>query len=214
MGEVLKDESIDPAPESGRTGAATVSTMSLARLAAAGDRAATGQLLRTLAPRLYRVVRAVLGGTHPDLDDVLQQSLIGFVQALPAFRGECDPLGYATIIAVRTAVATRKRSHLEQNRRADPPDAESTAGPESSPGEEVARQRRKDLLRELLSDLPVEQGEALAMRVVLGWSLKEIADYGHVPLNTVRSRLRLAKEALRRKIEADINLLDALEVST
>jgi RNA polymerase sigma-70 factor, ECF subfamily len=214
MAEVLKDEPIDPAPESGRSGTSSVSTMSLARLAATGDRAATGQLLRVLSPRLYRVIRAVLGGTHPDLDDVLQQSLIGFVQALPAFRGECDPLGYATIIAVRTAVAARKRAHIEQHRRGEPPDAESTAGPGSSPGDEVAVQRRKDILRDLLSELPIEQGEALAMRVVLGWSLKEIADYGHVPLNTVRSRLRLAKEALRRKIEADINLLDALEVAT
>lgn len=213
MGEILKDVTMDQAPESGRNGAAA-STMPLARLAAAGDRAATGQLLRTLTPRLYRVVRAVLGGTHPDVDDVLQQSLIGFVQALPAFRGECDPLGYATIIAVRTAVAARKRSHVEQHRRGEQPDAESVAGPGSSPGDEVAVQRRKNLLRELLADLPTEQGEALAMRVVLGWSLKEIADYGHVPLNTVRSRLRLAKEALRRKIEADINLLDALEVAT
>jgi RNA polymerase sigma-70 factor, ECF subfamily len=213
-GKALKDEPIDSAPESGRSGAASVSTMSLARLAAGGDRVATGQLLRALTPRLYRVVRAVLGGTHPDLDDVLQQSLIGFVQALPAFRGECDPLGYATIISVRTAVAARKRAHIEQHRRGDPPDAESTAAPSSSPGDEVAMQRRKGLLRDLLADLPTEQGEALAMRVVLGWSLKEIADYGHVPLNTVRSRLRLAKEALRRKIEADINLLDALEVGT
>jgi RNA polymerase sigma-70 factor (ECF subfamily) len=187
--------------------------MTLARLAAAGDRVATGQLLRALTPRLHRVVRAVLGGTHPDLDDVLQQSLIGFVQALPAFRGECDPLGYATIIAVRTAVAARKRSHIEQHRRGEPPDVETTAGPGSSPGDEVAVQRRKDILRDLLTDLPTEQGEALAMRVVLGWSLKEIADYGHVPLNTVRSRLRLAKEALRRKIEADVTLLDALEVA-
>src|SRR5271167_4898968 len=77
----------------------------LARAAATGDGAATGQLLRALAPRLGRVVRAVLGGAHPDVDDAVQQSLIGLVQALPAFRGDCEPLGYATIIAVRTAVA-------------------------------------------------------------------------------------------------------------
>jgi RNA polymerase sigma-70 factor (ECF subfamily) len=63
-----------------------------------------------------------------------------------------------------------------------------------------------------LADLPSEQAEALAMRVVLGWSLKEIAVYGSVPLNTVRSRLRLAKEALRRRIELAPHLASALEV--
>ena len=213
-GEVLNDNSIDPAPESGRTGTSPVATTSLARLAAAGDRAATGELLRTLTPRLYRAVRAVLGATHPDLDDALQLSLIGLVQALPAFRGECGPLEYATVIAVRAALVTRKRAHIAQHRRGDPPDAESTAGPGSSPEDELALQRRKGLLRDLLTDLPAEQGEALAMRVVFGWSRREIADYGRVPLNTVRSRLRLAKEALRRKIEADADLLDALKVAT
>src|SRR5581483_5675783 len=81
--------------------------MSLAKLAASGDKVATSKLLRLLAPRISRVVRAVLGAQHPDVDDAFQLSLIGFVQALPAFRGECDPAGYATTIAVRTALATR-----------------------------------------------------------------------------------------------------------
>ncbi len=208
----MKDERIDAAPNGVADGAPTVSTMALARLAATGDSVATGKLLRALAPRLHRVVRAVLGGTHPDLDDALQQSLIGFVHALPAFRGDCDPLGYATIIAVRTAVTARKRAHLEHARRGDPVEADSMPGHRSSPSDDVDSQRRKDLLRDLLADLPSEQAEALAMRVVLGWSLKEIAVYGSVPLNTVRSRLRLAKEALRRRIELVPHLVDALEV--
>jgi RNA polymerase sigma factor (sigma-70 family) len=212
MGEAMKDERFDAAPGGAPDSAPTPSTMALARLAATGDSAATGKLLRALAPRLHRVVRAVLGGTHPDLDDALQQSLIGFVHALPAFRGDCDPLGYATIIAVRTAVNARKRAHVEHARRGDPVEADSMPGYRSSPSEEVDAQRRKDLLRDLLADLPSEQAEALAMRVVLGWSLKEIAVYGSVPLNTVRSRLRLAKEALRRRIELAPHLANALEV--
>lgn len=37
--------------------------------------------------------------------------------------------------------------------------------------------------------------------MVLGWSLAEIAEAMGVPLNTVRSRLRLAKTALRAAIQ-------------
>jgi RNA polymerase sigma-70 factor (ECF subfamily) len=188
--------------------------MALARAAAQGDSAATGQLLRTLAPRLGRVVRAVLGGGHPDLDDAIQQSLIGLVQALPAFRGDCEPLGYATIIAVRTAVATRKRSRSDQSRREDGVEADLMEGHHPSPGEEAAATHRKELLRDLLDDLPSEQAEALAMRVVLGWSIKEIASHSGAPLNTVRSRLRLAKEALKSRIEQDPGLVEALGMDT
>jgi RNA polymerase sigma factor (sigma-70 family) len=188
--------------------------MVLARAAAQGDSAATGQLLRALTPRLGRVVRAVLGGGHPDLDDAVQQSLIGLVQALPAFRGDCEPLGYATIIAVRTAVAIRKRARTDQSRREDGVEADLMEGSRPSPGEEAAANRRKNLLRSLLDDLPSEQAEALAMRVVLGWSIKEIASHSGAPLNTVRSRLRLAKEALKSRIEENSDLLDALGVTS
>jgi RNA polymerase sigma factor (sigma-70 family) len=210
MGQAVKDEQLEAAPQSGPVGV----TMVLARAAAAGDSVATGKLLRALAPRLSRVVRAVLGGGHPDLDDTVQQALIGFVQALPAFRGDCEPLGYATIIAVRTAVAARKRTRVEQSRRGDPVEADAVPTGRPSPSEEMASQRRKDLLRDLMSDLPQEQAEALAMRVVLGWSLKEIAAHSSAPLNTVRSRLRLAKEALKSKIESEPGLGEALEVPT
>ena len=103
MGLALRDERVDVQPEA----SPGASTMALARAAAGGDSAATGQLLRLLAPRLSRVVRAVLGGHHPDVDDAFQQSLIGLVQALPAFRGDCEPIGYATIIAVRRATRSR-----------------------------------------------------------------------------------------------------------
>jgi RNA polymerase sigma-70 factor, ECF subfamily len=184
--------------------------MTLARAAARGDKEATAKLLRAIGPRLARVVRAVLGASHPDLDDAIQLSLIGFVQALPAFRGECDPSGYATTIAVRTAVATRKRSYLHRSRHE--PTTEALVEHEPSPSDRADAQRRKELVRDLLMELPSEQAETLAMRVVLGWSREEIAEYTGAPVNTVRSRMRLAKEALKKRIEADPTLLEALEV--
>lgn len=193
---------------------AIADAIALARRAATGDAAATSRLLKSLASRVVRVVRAVLGGGHPDVDDVAQQALIGFIQALPAFRGDSDPARYATTIAVRTAIGARRRVRLERSRRDADADADAVACSSMSPGEEIASQRRKELLRELLAELPSEQAEALAMRVVLGWSLEEIAGQSGAPLNTVRSRLRLAKESLRRRIESRPDLAELLEIDT
>ena len=61
-----------------------------------GDTAATGQLLKQLAPSMIRAARSLLGATHADVDDVVQQSLIGLVQSLPAFRGECSVAHFAS----------------------------------------------------------------------------------------------------------------------
>jgi RNA polymerase sigma-70 factor (ECF subfamily) len=211
MGEAQMDEEPIPAKQ-----AAPVadSSIELAKIAATGDSVATGKLLRALAPRLSRVVRAVLGAAHPDLDDAVQHALIGFVQALPAFRGDCDPIGYASVIAVRAALAVRKRTRTDYARRDDEAEADAMPATKASPSDEVAAQKRKAILRELLASLPTEQAEALAMRVVLGWSLDEIAKQSGAPLNTVRSRLRLAKEGLKKRIEADHALFEALEVAT
>jgi RNA polymerase sigma factor (sigma-70 family) len=192
--------------------AATLDAIALARQAATGDAAATSRLLRSIASRVVRVVRAVLGGEHRDVDDVAQQALIGFIQALPAFRGDCDPARYATTIAVRTAIGARRRMRIEGSRRDAAAEPDAVASSALEPGEEMASQRRKEILRELLAELPPEQAEALAMRVVLGWSLDEISVQSGAPLNTVRSRLRLAKESLRKTIESQPDLLELLDV--
>jgi len=185
----------------------------LARAAASGDAQATSRLLQSVAPRMMRVVRVIVGAHAPDIDDVVQQSLIGFVQALPAFRGECEPVSYACRIAVRTAVLARKRARQHHARCLPEAEVEGMSHITATV-EDADAFRRKKVLRTLLDEIPEEQAEALAMRSVLGWSLEEIASASGAPLNTVRSRLRLAKEALRKKIASEPGMADELGVSS
>jgi RNA polymerase sigma factor (sigma-70 family) len=181
----------------------------IARLAATGDTAATARLVRLVAPEVERVVRGVMGPYAADADDAVQQALIALIHALPAFRGDCAPAGYACSIAFRTALNVRRRARLNAQRRGSFPDDDVAVGP-SGGGSEASR--RTALIRGLLEEIPAEQAEALALRTMLGWSLDEIAEAGAAPVNTIRSRLRLAKEALRRKIEADPSLAEELGV--
>ena len=183
----------------------------IARLAATGDTWAIARLLRLVAPEMLRVVRGVMGPYSSDVEDAVQQSLVALIQALPAFRGECAPAGYACRIAFRTALAMRKRSQ-EVRLRQDASAHADLFAEEQSPSELSDARRRTELVRRLLDRIPPEQAEALAMRTMLGWSIEEIARASGVPINTVRSRLRLAKEALRRNIEADPLLADELGV--
>lgn len=188
------------------------SARELATRAAGGDLAATQEFLAYVWPTLTRVATGVLGAKHADLDDAVQQSMIALVRALPAFRGECHPAGYASRITLRVALRVRKGTKRDANRR----EALSQLGPseDSAPAvsEAALSSRRRELLRELLEDLPEEQAEALTLRVVMGWSLEEVARASGAPVNTVRSRVRLAKEALRARIEAQ-PVLAELKVS-
>ncbi len=200
-----------PRPDAG-AGSDEEQAMRLARQAAAGDLPAAQLLLTLLWPSISRVVAGVMGASHPDVDDAIQQTLIAVVRALPAFRGECHPAGFACRIAARTASRARRRTRQAQVLRDDfarladlDPDVESA-------GEVAEGERRRRIWRDLLDELPEEQAETLVMRVLMGWSLEEVATATGVPLNTVRSRVRLAKEALRRKLEAAPSLAE--EVGT
>ena len=184
----------------------------LARLAGSGDPVATRRFLDRVWPTLSRVVNGVLGARHPEVDDVIQQALIAVLQALSAFRGECHPAGYASRIALHVALRARRNAALRRARSQSLAQI-SAAEPDAHwPGCDVSSERRKRALRDLLSDLPEEQADALALRVMLGWSLEDVAQATGAPLNTVRSRVRLAKEALRRRIESDPLLVDQLEL--
>lgn len=176
-----------------------------------GDTVAVGQLLRQLAPGIIRAARSLMGSTHAELDDVVQQSLIGLVQALPSFRGECSPAHFASRIVTRTALAARRRTAIRGDRQDDSVEPDAFAV-DPSQADALEAERRRHAVRALMEKLPEEQAETLALRVVLGFSLEEVAEATGVPLNTVRSRVRLAKTALKKRIEADPRLLAALEV--
>jgi RNA polymerase sigma-70 factor, ECF subfamily len=186
----------------------------LARVAAGGDMAATQALLKALAPGMIRGAHAVMGARHPDVDDVIQQSLIGLVQALPSFRGECSPQHFASRIVARTAVAATHRARLRGDRRDDSLEVDRLEADAPPPQEGIDAERRRRVVQDLLAELPEEQAETLALRVVMGFSLGEVADATGTPLNTVRSRIRLAKEALRRRIDGDERLKGMLEVES
>jgi RNA polymerase sigma-70 factor (ECF subfamily) len=160
-------------------------------------------LLREIAPRIERVVRAVMGRAHPDVEDVVQQSMLGFVQALPSFRGDCEPVHFASRVAARAAIAAARRGRATCARHDDGVDVDLLLSSAPEPLADTERGRRMAMLRDALARIPAEQAETLALRIVLGWSLGEVAEVTGVPLNTVRSRLRLAKTALRASIDGD-----------
>ncbi|HEX2676360.1 MAG TPA: RNA polymerase sigma factor [Polyangiales bacterium] len=178
-----------------------------------GDTAALRVLLTALAPDIARVARCVLGSTAAELDDVVQESLLGLVRALPGFRAESSLRRFANRIAVRTAIGARRRQRV---RRGHDERFFSHAAPldhtAPDPENQYRSARREALLARLLDELPEAQAETLALRVVLGFSLEETARATNVPENTVRSRLRLAREALRERIEREPSLHDLLEV--
>lgn len=186
----------------------------LALRAAGGDRRAVHDLLIAVGPAMMKAVRRVLGRRTRDLEDVVQDAMEGLLSALPAFRGEATVLHFAYRVAVLSALVHRRRLAVREQWSADgPDDADSlpgTLGP--APAEDaVARARRRRALGMLLDELPTAQAEVLVLHAALGFTIEEVASAVGRPPETVRSRLRLAKESLRQRIGASRELAEILE---
>lgn len=176
-----------------------------------GDTSATAALLRTLAPQMIRGVYALVGHGHADVDDIVQQALIAFIQALPSFRGDCSVSHFANRIVARTVISARYRWAKRSHRYDSETDVDLVESATPSPTHEISAERRRRAVQYLVRQLPEEQAETLGLRVVMGFSLPEVAAATGAPLNTVRSRIRLAKEALKRLIDANAELAETLE---
>lgn len=168
----------------------------LARAAAGGDRVALRDFLRRVVPFVRRISRGIMGREHSELEDAIQESLVDVARALPKFRFESSVTHYVTKIAMRRAIAARQRARRRSKQQAalDPgalPVAAYDAVPDA----------RASLLRKLLDDLHEAQATALLLRVMLGYSIDEIASITGVSVNTVKTRLRLGKHQLRRWLE-------------
>jgi RNA polymerase sigma factor (sigma-70 family) len=178
--------------------------LDLTRSAIAGDPGAMRRLVDAVAPAVYNVARAVLGVSNADAQDAAQESLVAFVEALERFRGESGVQHFACRVALHVSVSARRRARSRRSTAdAFGGDALALQPATGRSEEELSAARRRNVLRSLIDTLPEEQAETIGLRFMLGCSLREVAEVTGVPENTVRSRLRLAKEALRRRIEED-----------
>ncbi|HVT08309.1 MAG TPA: RNA polymerase sigma factor [Polyangia bacterium] len=163
------------------------------------DDAIVRRFLEGIAPSVRGVCRAVMGPSHADLEDAIQECLIEILRALPKYRFEGTIVGYASRIALRCSIAARKRGRNREQRARVLAELEAVTAAcgkgDGGPG--------LWFLCDIIDELPKVQAEAVVMRMVLGYSVEEIAVATQVPVNTSKSRLRVAKEYLRRRLEGN-----------
>jgi RNA polymerase sigma-70 factor, ECF subfamily len=158
--------------------------------AAAGDQIAAQSLCRELLPRVRNLVRYLVRG-DARVDDIAQEALIAVLRGLRTYRGEGRFEAWVDRVVARSTFATLRRIRAETQ-----PGAQDVAERERDPVESSAYEDRRELAA-ALDRLPPDQRQALIMHFSVGMTIPEIAEAVAAPFETVRSRLRLAKAALR-----------------
>ena len=188
--------------------------LGLAEAVQRGDAQALSTFLSAIVPQLLRVVRSVLGPEHADLEDVAYEAAYAVVEGLPRFRGEGTVLHFACRVTVLSAMNVRRRDAAQKRALMRAPmELDEVELDAPNPEQNAQAAALAPIVRELLATLPDALAEALALHVVLGYTVVEIAQSASLPVETVRSRLRLAKQALRKRVLSNPRLREAVDLS-
>ncbi len=146
--------------------------------------------MSTYHTMVWRTVRN-LGVSNADLDDAVQQVFIIASSKLHLISDGCER-SFLAGVAVR--IASRSRRSRERRREAieiDPADQPATC---ASPVEELDRVEARRIFERLLDLMPPDLQLAFVMYEVEELTLAEIAAALALPLGTVASRVRRARE--------------------
>ena len=172
----------------------------LVRAVSAGDAVALRRFFALVVPHLLRVSKRVLGSSHPFVEDVAHEAAYTVVSQLAEYRGEGTVLRFSRKVALLTAMNMRRRDAAQKRARLrDDVDAEALPSTAHDPEQQALSAGIVPAVRSMLDDLPESLAETFGLNVLLGYTVAEIAELERVPVETVRSRLRLAKQRLRAR---------------
>lgn len=147
-------------------------------------------------------------GQRARAEDVLQETWLKVVRSAGQWQPRAKVTTWLYTVARNLCVdSARKESYRrtetlgeaapgEEHRRPVEPQADPVANPDRSAHNREVR----PLLEKALRSLSAEQREVFVLREYSGIAFKEIAEVTGVSENTVKSRMRYALEALRKKL--------------
>jgi RNA polymerase sigma-70 factor (ECF subfamily) len=147
---------------------------------------------------VWRTLRR-LGVPESDLPDVVQDVFVVVHRRLGDFEERGHLAAWLFRICLHQARDRRRKPHVHREVSNDTAiGAESDGGP--NPAETLERSESRDLFEAALREMDLNQRAVFALFEIDGLSGQDIASLLEIPLGTVHSRLRLAREAFRRGV--------------
>ncbi|MEN6571537.1 MAG: sigma-70 family RNA polymerase sigma factor [Anaerolineaceae bacterium] len=170
----------------------------------AQDRDELARFVETYSPRIYRLGMRILNNEQ-DAEDVLQETFIKAIRALPTFEGRSSLSTWLYRIATNEALMLL-RKHSPEMVSIDAPAEEEEEEQEAlqivdwtnQPESELSVREIRQQINSAVAKLPLGQREVFALREVEGMSVKETADILNVSESVVKTRLLRARMHLRQ----------------
>jgi RNA polymerase sigma-70 factor (ECF subfamily) len=171
---------------------------SLVERARAGDRSAYGELVERFQPTVYAVALARLRNAA-EAQELAQEVFLHGMKKLGQLRDAACFVGWLRQITVRMAInRLTRRGPLLGGEAAV---LENAAAAGAGPLEEMVRaEQRAELLKGLARLKPVDRATLVAF-YLHGRSLKQMSREFETPVGTIKRRLHVARNRLRKQLE-------------
>lgn len=156
-------------------------------------------LYRERVAQVWRVIRR-LGVRAADVEDAVQDVFIVAHRRIETLRPEVSPGAWLSGIALRVAHDYRRRETRKPSAPLEP--AKSVPDDAARPDELAAHRDALDYALRLLEQLPPEQRDVFVLVELEQLSAPEVAEATSTALNTVYSRLRLARARFNELVAA------------
>lgn len=170
------------------------------RIAAEADKAAFAQLFGIIAPKLKGYLMR-LGADDGTAEELVQDVMLTIWRRAKDF----DPARASVTTWVYTIARNRRIDRLRREKRPDldPNEPLLANEPEQAADAAIELREQEARLRVALETLPKEQADLLFMAFYEDKAHTGIAIERDLPLGTVKSRLRLALQRLRKALSDD-----------
>jgi RNA polymerase sigma-70 factor (ECF subfamily) len=170
------------------------------RRAKRGDQHALEVLLESHLTMVYKFVSMKIGDRHPDVDDIVQETLIAAANSIRNLRSEDEPAVKSWLLTIaRHKIADHfRRAPAGANQPLDGLNVAQISAPGQDVHEVVAERDRARRLREAMRSLSADQEEVLVLRFVLGHSGEEVAAITRRTLGAVKALQHRGLASLKR----------------
>lgn len=172
----------------------------------AGDRHAGRQLFQRYFVAINRFFRNKVGD---DAQDLVQKTFLGCLESVDRYRGEGSFRSWLFAVAYKQLckyyqAQVNEREHFDIGHV-------SAHDFDSTPSRVLARRREERLLLEALRRIPIELQVAVELRYWEQMSEAEIARTLGIPVGTLKSRFRRARQLLAEQLHVVATSTDELE---
>jgi RNA polymerase sigma-70 factor (ECF subfamily) len=171
--------------------------------ASRGDMEAFEHIYKAVSGFVFNVALRITNSSH-DAEEVTQDVFMKVYKSLPAFEFRSSLRTWIYRITVNTAINSRKRISKEMDRRSDYDTAIKTQPAPETADARVNQTDQERAVASLLSVLNPEQRACVVLREIEGLSYQQISEALKININTVRSRLKRAREALLASRKSEV----------